>query len=264
MINSIKVLQFLQHNRPNWFDDDDLSDHTQVRPRQQINQICTRLYKEGLIDRMKIGGKLKNRSREGREAHALTNPPVMQERSVKVPARTSMVETWDEAAFQNGLFQALRQKIGQHDEPLRESSQRFMLSGRYGPGWAEMEGELQLGRVSGTHKADILITNGTQKLLAIEIKKFGSSVTDVFKSRSYDAYHTKLAYGERLDNVLVYFHKQKTKSTISIERAKALSYWYDFFIGIDVEVERDELWHEPVKTIETILASWNSGSEVNR
>ena len=167
MTNSIKVLQFLQHNRPNWFDDDELSFHTQVRPRQQINQICTRLQREGLIDRMKVGGKLKNRSREGREAHTLTNLPVMRERSAKVPTRTSMVETWDEAAFQNGLFQALQQKIGRHDAPLRAGSQRFILSDRYGQGWAEKEGELQLGRVSGTHKADTLITNGRRVINSV-------------------------------------------------------------------------------------------------
>ena len=101
MTNSIKVLQFLKHNRPDWFDDDELSDHTQVRPRQQIYQICTRLQREGLIDRMKVGGKLKNRSREGRQAPTLVNPTVMRERSSKVPTRTSMLETWDEAAFQN-------------------------------------------------------------------------------------------------------------------------------------------------------------------
>ena len=261
MTNSIKVLQFLQHNRPNWFDDDELSFHTQVRPRQQINQICTRLQREGLIDRMKVGGKLKNRSREGREAHTLTNPPVMRERSAKVPTRTSMVETWDEAAFQNGLFQALQQKIGRHDATLRAGSQRFMLSDRYGQGWAEKEGESQLGRVSGTHKADILITNGP-RFINIEIKKFRSAVTDVFKARAFDAYHMKDALGDNLRNVLVYFYMKGQQSTLSIERAKELSHWQDSFIGIDVQ--QDELWHEPVREIENILASWNGGPEVNR
>ena len=261
MTNSTKVLQFLQHNHPAWFDDDELSDHTQVRPRQQVYQICTRLQREGLIDRMKVGGKLKNRSREGRQAPTLVNPTVMRERRSKVLTHTSMVETWDEATFQNGLFQALQQKIGQHDAPLRAGSQRFKLSSRYDQGWAEMEGELQLGRVSGTHKTDILITNGS-KLIAIEIKKFGSAVTDVFKARAFDAYHTKESMGNNLCNVLVYFYMKGQSSTLSIERARELSHWQDSFIGIDVE--RDELWHEPIRTIENILANWNGGPEVNR
>ena len=62
--------------------------------------------------------------------------------------------------------------------------------------------------------------------------------------------------------MLVYFYLKGQQRTLSIERAKELSHWQDSFIGIDVE--RDMLRHEPVREIENILASWNSGSEVNR
>jgi hypothetical protein len=261
MTNRIKILQFLNDHSHDWFDDDELSDLTKVQPRQQIYQICSRLHKEDLIDRMKINGKLKNRGRAGRAPQPFPSQPVMAERVTRIPTRTSTIETWDEATFQNGLFQALQQKIGQHEAPLPAGSQRFELSRHYGQGWAEMEGELQLGRVTGTHKADILITNGS-KSIAIEIKKFGSAVTDVFKARAFDAYHTKESLGNNLRNVLVYFYLKGQPSTLSIERARELSHWQDSFIGIDVE--RDKLWQEPVRTIESILANWNGGPEVNR
>ena len=62
--------------------------------------------------------------------------------------------------------------------------------------------------------------------------------------------------------MLVYFYLKGQKSTLSIDRARELSHCQDSFIGIDGE--RDMLWHEPVREIENILASWNSRSEVNR
>ena len=72
----------------------------------------------------------------------------------------------------------------------------------------------------------------------------------------------KDALEANLLNVLVYFYLKGQKSTLSIDRARELSHCQDSFIGIDVE--RDMLWHEPFGEIENILASWNSGSEVNR
>lgn len=253
MSNKAIVLEYLASNYPKWFDDDELSQNTQVMPRQQIYQICTNLQNEQLIDRMKIGRKLQNRWKGRTVPPTRQIPSVIGERSVAVSKHEGPYESWDEARFQDGLFQTLCQKIGEPRALLEPVSHRFELSTAYGGGYCEIEGELHLAKAGGTHKADVLINSGSQKLIAVEVKKFGSAVTDVFKARAYDAYHTKLAYGDRLDNVLVYFYRRGSKNTISIERAENLSHWYDAFIGVDLDQVNDP-FVEPTNKVAEILS----------
>ena len=58
MGNKKKVLQVITNNPG--LDDDELSEKTNITPRQQVNQICNRLVQEGLIRRVNIDGKIKN------------------------------------------------------------------------------------------------------------------------------------------------------------------------------------------------------------
>jgi hypothetical protein len=122
----------------------------------------------------------------------------------------------------------------------------------------ELEGALDLGTVGGTHRSDILISQGSKKLLNVEIKKYGSAVTDAFKARSWDAIALRRTYKEHIKQMLVYYYRRGTPSTISIERARQLSVDWDVFIGIDVD--REGLWDRPVKEVEKVLSLWDGGS----
>ena len=132
---------------------------------------------------------------------------------------------------------------------------------KIGKEWSiELEGALDLGIVSGTHRSDILISQGSKKkkYVNVEIKKYRSAVTDAFKARSWDAMALRKSYQDNIRNVLVYYYRKGQPSTISIERARQLSAEWDCFIGINVECEG--LWERPVKAVEEILASWDVGS----
>lgn len=60
MTNANRVLDFLEQHPGQWFDDDQLSAVLNIRPRQQMNQICARLAREGRIDRKRTEGKVRN------------------------------------------------------------------------------------------------------------------------------------------------------------------------------------------------------------
>ena len=51
MTNADKIIALLL--KTPGLDDDEISSHTNVRPRQQVNQICTRLESKGQIKRIK-------------------------------------------------------------------------------------------------------------------------------------------------------------------------------------------------------------------
>lgn len=59
MTNREKIINFLKRH-PEGIDDDDLSVQLQVFPRQQVNQICRKLEKRGLVIRRSKHGKIHN------------------------------------------------------------------------------------------------------------------------------------------------------------------------------------------------------------
>jgi hypothetical protein len=52
--NSDNILEFLEANYPNQYCDDCISTELGIRPRQQVNQICRRLEKDGKIKRLRL------------------------------------------------------------------------------------------------------------------------------------------------------------------------------------------------------------------
>lgn len=78
------------------------------------------------------------------------------------------------------------------------------------------------------HASDILITTETGKLISIELK-YKSAVTDQFKCRAYDAMHMKKEYRDGIVGIMLFV---KSKSGVSIEQARRLSYPFDLFIGL--------------------------------
>ena len=59
MSNEQKILNFLATHRQS-YDDDQLSELLSIKRRQQVNQICHRLEKQGKIRRLKVS-KIRNR-----------------------------------------------------------------------------------------------------------------------------------------------------------------------------------------------------------
>jgi predicted transcriptional regulator len=61
MTNKDKIIQFLG-KAERGYDDDELSNILNIFPRQQVNQICRRLEKQGIIirRRVEVEGKIRN------------------------------------------------------------------------------------------------------------------------------------------------------------------------------------------------------------
>ena len=95
----------------------------------------------------------------------------------------------------------------------------------------EAEGRVQYRVPSGqefSHASDILVSVPTSaRRVSIELK-FRSAVTDQFKCRAYDAIQMKQQHGDALLVAMLY---AKTKSGISVERARSICYSYDRFYG---------------------------------
>ncbi len=98
------------------------------------------------------------------------------------------------------------------------------------------------------HASDILISDAARnRFISIEIK-YKSAVTDQFKCRSYDIQHLKNQYGDSLLGVMLFV---KSRSGISINRAKAICYAFDRFFGIPVS----EFGQAPVDALEPLSKS---------
>ena len=78
MTNAERIVQFLSQRHGLWFDDDELSDALDIRPRQQVNQICRRLQGSGLTLRERRNGKTANCAAAGQPGlptSAAASPP---------------------------------------------------------------------------------------------------------------------------------------------------------------------------------------------
>ncbi|MBI4847497.1 MAG: hypothetical protein HY808_02830 [Nitrospirae bacterium] len=109
-----------------------------------------------------------------------------------------------------------------------------------------------------SHKSDILFRfnaksqsdNSQNKYISIEIKHL-SSVTDQFKSRSFDMIHLKKTYGSQIYGIMVYVWAHKG---LSIPQAEKICYAFDFFFGIESSsIHEAMVWSRLTKAIEVYL-----------
>lgn len=99
-----------------------------------------------------------------------------------------------------------------------------------------------------THRPDIVADIGGLRV-GIEVK-FRSSVTDQFKSRSYDMIHIKRS-NPRFYGMMVYV---KSHSGISPDHAKSICYPHDHFFSVpETGAQRAENWDPFVQEIRRLL-----------
>jgi hypothetical protein len=77
-----------------------------------------------------------------------------------------------------------------------------------------------------------------QRFVSIEIKHT-SAVTDQFKCRSFDMLHLKQQFGERIFGIMLF---ARAGQGIGFEQARAISYPFDNFVGVDLLSTAPEHW----------------------
>lgn len=101
-----------------------------------------------------------------------------------------------------------------------------------------------------SHCSDVLwtISEASEKpqYISIEIKH-ASAVTDQFKCRSYDMLHLKQQFGDALYGIMLF---ARTGKGISFQRAQAICYPFDAFIGVDtLRTPQADWWREVVDVV---------------
>lgn len=134
---------------------------------------------------------------------------------------------------------------------------RFRVKASLGGGTCSAEGALTYVLPSGLrleHRSDILLSLPTGKHVALEMK-FQSAVTDQFKARSYDMLHLKQALGTLVVGIMVYVHMPG--KGIRTERARAISYPFDYFFGLEAaDLGDPHTWTPLIETVKAeVLAS---------
>jgi hypothetical protein len=105
-----------------------------------------------------------------------------------------------------------------------------------------------------SHCSDVLITTrgearpeDGQGFVSIEIKHT-SAVTDQFKCRSFDMYHMKQQFGGRVFGVMLF---ARAGHGIGLEQARAISYPFDIFVGVDtLSTPPQQWWQELMAAVE--------------
>jgi len=208
--------------------DDCLATLAGISPRQTVNQICNSLSVAGQITRgtgncIRCGKTKKVNQRRGPERFG--------------PSRTIMTkieeEKESESDIRDLIMWVLHYRLGRLGS-WADSGQHpyFELGGELSGYRCLAEGRLSY-LIAGTeisHATDILISsNEKERHVSIEIK-YRSAVTDQFKCRSYDMIHLKKEYGDKLFGVMVYV--KSPEAGISVERAKAICYPFDYFFSV--------------------------------
>jgi len=107
MTNSELILEVLDDIKPSRYCDDCLSDELQIKPRQQVNQICRGLEKRGRIAREKDSCSLCNKQK-------ITNAISFVARPLSTGKKTSKSSAHYSPSFQGALdidIETLRTKI---------------------------------------------------------------------------------------------------------------------------------------------------------
>jgi len=154
--NHDRIIEFLKQNKGNWFDDDELSEILEIKPRQQVNQICRRLVQEGIIQRHTIGGKIKNSFVEGKLEITAVKPS---------EAETIRVEKIELLEVQP---EGLRRLCYESEEGLTEDELKAALAFHLQNDGFDVEVAYR-----GAHGPDI-VAQKEHKKLVIEVKGEGS------------------------------------------------------------------------------------------
>lgn len=160
--NRVRVIEFLKQNMGKWFDDDELSEILGIKPRQQINQICRRLAKEGIIQRRVIDGKKKNSFVIGR---AKVEIPEVE------PKETGIIKDIKKVKLLEVRSEGLRRLCYEREEGLTESELKTVLAFHL-----RNKGFNVKVTHRGSHGPDI-VAQMKDKKIVIEVKGEGSSPT---------------------------------------------------------------------------------------
>jgi len=166
-----------------------------------------------------------------------------------------------EADIRNLLMKALYERFGARDS-WRDAGQgaSFAIDWPGVSGSCAVEKVLEYRLPDGTrlpHKSDILFdyqrsgpSRMAREYLSIEVKHV-SAVTDQFKCRAFDMLHMKQTFGLQLHGILVF---ARAGVGIGFERARAICYPFDDFIGIDLlKADTSTLWQPVLGKVEAVL-----------
>jgi hypothetical protein len=146
-----------------------------------------------------------------------------------------MPRQYSEADLRDYLFRVLYKNLVSGQSALKDGATHFVFACRVGKGDCIEEGSLSYSLPSGvllSHKSDILISLPTDMYFSLELK-FLSAVTDQLKTRSYDMIHLKRSHGAKLIGIMVYVHGPGVG--ISLDRARAICYPFDYFVGLKIK-----------------------------
>lgn len=167
-----------------------------------------------------------------------------------------------EAEVRELLMKALYGRLGTRDSWRDDAQATSFAIDRPGvSGNCAVEKVLEYRLPDGTrlpHKSDILLdyqrsgsSSTAREYISIEVKHM-SAVTDQFKCRAFDMLHMKQAFGPQLHGILVF---ARAGIGIGFERARAICYPFDDFIGIDLlKADASNLWQPVLEKVDAILA----------
>lgn len=159
-------------------------------------------------------------------------------------------------------MKALYGRLGTRDSWRDDAQAASLAIDRPGvSGRCAVEKALEYHLPDGTrlpHKPDILLdyqrsgsSPGAREYISIEVKHM-SAVTDQFKCRAFDMLHMKQAFDPQLHGILVF---ARAGVGIGFERARAISYAFDDFIGIDLlKADPHTVWQPALEKVDAILA----------
>jgi len=166
-----------------------------------------------------------------------------------------------EADIQDSLMRALYGRLGTRDSWRGDGpTASFTIDRPAISGNCAVEKALDYELPGGTglsHKSDILLdyqrsgsSQGAREYVSIEVKHM-SAVTDQFKCRAFDMLHMKQAFGPRLHGIMVF---ARASVGIRLERARAICYPFDDFVGIDLlNADSSTLWQSVLDKVDAIL-----------
>lgn len=161
-----------------------------------------------------------------------------------------------EGKLRNYLFETLYTDLAPGQSVLEDGTPHFEFTCQVGKGECTREGSLSYSLPSGlllSHKSDILISLPTDIYLSVELK-FLSAVTDQFKTRSYDMMHLKRSLGTKVSGVMVYVRVPGVG--ISINRAQAICYPFDYFVGLKAtDLPSAGFWRPLIRVMRDILSN---------
>jgi hypothetical protein len=159
-----------------------------------------------------------------------------------------------EGNLRDHLLKILYTNLVPGQSMLEDETTHFEFACQVGKGECTREGSLSYYLPSGlslSHKSDILISLPTNIYLSMELK-FRSAVTDQFKTRSYDMMHLKRSLGTKVRGIMIYVHVPG--HGISIDRAKAICYPFDHFVGLRaIDLPTAGFWEPVISVVRNIL-----------